>query len=337
MSPLGRRHMLQGSGMLLAGGLLGRAGDALAAPTAVRPFGIAQLTDIHVSLDGPDWLELFQQSRRIFQRAVDELNASPDVDLVLMTGDLFEANHPASADMDAFLEIANTLKKPWLAMVGNREVDPVPPELCRDKAEVVKLLQGHGYTGDGYNWSFAPIPGWQILALDTTVAGEVEGEVTKESLAWLDDRLAAHASERVLLATHHLLRPTWGDASIPKWTKSYVTHNASDVIARIEKASQVKLTIAGHMHLTHVQIANGLPYAESPALIQYPHAYRVWRLFPDRIEATRHKVQLPEVVAQGLGFFRASAHARTYSADADVAQKWVEASDADQRPVLPLR
>lgn len=282
---ISRRELLQSGAVLLAGGLLGSAcksSGSLEAPsasgtapgTSARPLVIAQLSDIHVSLDGPDWLELFQQSRQIFQRAVDEINAMPDVDLTLMTGDLFEANRPGSGDMDAFLEIANKLQKPWLTLVGNREADPVPPELCRDKAEVVRLLGGHGYDGHGYNWSYAPAPGFRILALDTTVASEVEGEVARESLAWLDDKLAEHKNERIIVATHHLLRPTWGDAHIPKWTRSYMTHNAEEVTRRLEAAAQVELAIAGHMHLTHTQVVNGLPYAECPALIQYPHAYR---------------------------------------------------------------
>lgn len=351
-----RRDLLRGGGALLAGGLLaggplagcGEARPASSAPgaplapgagarTAVRPIGVAQLTDIHVSLDGPDWLELFQQSRRIFRQAVDELNARADVDLVLMTGDLFEANRPGSGDMDAFLAIAGELRKPWLAMVGNREVDPVPPELCRTKAQVVKLLEGHGYDGQGYCWSYAPAPGWRILALDTTVVGEVHGEVAAESLAWLDDQLRAHASERVLVATHHLLRPTWGELDVPKWKRNYLTRNSAAVTRRLEAAPQVKLAVAGHMHMTHVQVAGGLPYAESPALVQYPHAYRVWRLWPDRVEASWHQVQLPDVVALGRSAFRASAYARAYSADPDAAERWVVGGEADRSPRFALR
>ena len=57
-----------------------------------QPFTIAQITDIHINANDPKPLEYLKSS-------IADINANPDIDFVLVTGDLADNGDNASLDI----------------------------------------------------------------------------------------------------------------------------------------------------------------------------------------------------------------------------------------------
>ena len=85
---------------------------AMAHGQAQEPFTFAQITDIHINSNDPKPLEYLKTS-------IADINANPDIEFVLVTGDLADNGDNASLDI-----LANALKglnKKYYVITGNHE------------------------------------------------------------------------------------------------------------------------------------------------------------------------------------------------------------------------
>lgn len=84
--------------------------------------------------------------------------------------------------------------------------------------------------------------GLRVLWLDTTVPGAARGEVSPESLGWLERQLAAPAPEGTLLGMHHAPLPVVQDLAA-----SWELLGQRDLEA-VVAGSDVRAILAGHFH-----------------------------------------------------------------------------------------
>jgi hypothetical protein len=97
--------------------------------------------------------------------------------------------------------------------------------------------------------------------------GTVEGGLTQEDLAWLEQTLAANTSPAIVF-THQPLDgiPTMGNVlfdTIPH----YLTPTGHEKARAIMEASgKVKLAINGHTHWNHLEKINGISYLSLTAI-----------------------------------------------------------------------
>jgi Icc protein len=157
--------------------------------TVVR---LAQLTDCHILADARDCLHEMN-TRASFEAVCHSLmNELADFDLLLATGDLSQDASPASYKYLA--RRFDALRRPVFWLPGNHD----DPESMRAHL--------HG------EWIFAHkqllIGNWQIVLLDSTIAGETGGRLANSQLEFLETCLQAHANRHALVCLHHQPLPT---------------------------------------------------------------------------------------------------------------------------------
>ena len=148
---------------------------------------IAQISDLHVrATDGPGPLGVSINENLIAM--VAQLNAlDPRPDLVVATGDLTASGTPEQYARLA--EILSELEIPPYLLPGNHD----------DPAGIAGLFHGTGTD----RVAAIPLAGWDLLMLDSSVAGRSEGHLDAMQLDWLDARLTRTARRHALVVLHH--------------------------------------------------------------------------------------------------------------------------------------
>jgi Icc protein len=138
----------------------------------------AVISDPHVSLPAKgvvDGFKLGTKTVQLLQAAVDEINSVPDLDFVLVLGDLTQDAEPWN--VDAVKMILDQLKVPYYVVFGNHDISPVPTEAKPDvivgvsRWTLVSAFQGTrgGFYMDGRSYYAREVaPDLLLVALDTT-------------------------------------------------------------------------------------------------------------------------------------------------------------------------
>jgi len=266
----------------------------------------AVISDPHLSYPAAntkDSVKMEDSSVMLFQEAIDGVNAIPDLDFVVLTGDLTKDAEPWNIDL--LREMVEEIRVPVYAVLGNHEVSPIPakdkePALATlvgsSKYSVVFALNGYGFEGPRSYWSAEPVPGVFLIGLDTTKVGSWGGKVSEAQLRWLEKELSANRDKLTIVVGHHLLVPFREEEKKAEW-KNFYLDNADEVIALFEKYPQVSFYLSGHRHVSTVPVEkNGIFYIENASTLTYPMSYTVYTLTPQSLsyEVVRLKAT-PEI------------------------------------------
>ncbi|GAB4467014.1 MAG: 3',5'-cyclic-AMP phosphodiesterase [Elainellaceae cyanobacterium] len=206
---------------------------------------IVQLTDTHLFADEQGEMRGWQTARSL--RAVLSFVAQrqPRPDLLLLTGDLSQDETEDSYRV--LLRLIAPLGIPALWLPGNHDqaiaamervlsVFPASPQKC--------VQQG----------------GWNLVLLDSSQRNEVSGRLSDDSLCWLDDQLHQFADLPALVALHH---PPLAIGSA--WMDTIGLQNREALFATLDRHSQVKLVVFGHIHQAFDQMRQGVRYLGAPS------------------------------------------------------------------------
>ena len=153
----------------------------------------AHISDIHLRPEG-DLAHDVADTAGGLAAAVERLAAlDPPADAVFVTGDLVDV-----PDADSYAQLRRLLDPlpvPVYLIPGNRD----------DRAALRAAFADAGYLpGEGaflhYAVEHLPV---RFLALDTVKAGAKTGEMCRERLAWLEDRLAEAPERPTVILMHH--------------------------------------------------------------------------------------------------------------------------------------
>ncbi|MHC4321763.1 MAG: metallophosphoesterase family protein [Planctomycetota bacterium] len=273
----------------------------------------AHITDTHVTFTGKNGTALKEESFNIFRDVIDQINEIDDIDFILFGGDNINNTDPGTKGFDEFMNIMSSVKVPYFAQFGNREVSPIPPGIALSKKQYADKMKGHGLDVGRYSWSVSPVPGLRILGMDTTIEDHDNGEISEEELRWIKEEIAKYPNDMIVTLSHHLLLPTWGNRDIPKWKKKYLLKNYQEVNAILDAAPQVKACLMGHHHVSKIQIHNGLHYIASPATVQYPHAFRTITIIDNVARLEFHQVRDQRIIGLGSKNLLTSKNAEEYA------------------------
>jgi Icc protein len=193
-----------------------------------RPFLLAQLSDPHI---GAEWAEGDPVAR--LAAAVDSVRAMRP-DAVLVSGDL--ADHATDAEYEQVRELLAPLGTPVHVLPGNHD----------DRRALHRHFGVPGADGEPVQYAVDLGP-MRLVVLDTTRPGEDPGALDAERLGWLDAELATTPEVPTLLAMHHPPLctgiPAWDAIGLPAADRRAL----GDVV---ERHSQVRRLVAGHVHRT---------------------------------------------------------------------------------------
>jgi predicted phosphodiesterase len=289
----------------------------------------ALISDPHVSVPNPDtgWtapplpLEptMYESSVELLEVAIEEINAVPDLDFVLVAGDLTRDSEPYNHDKAR--ELLSRFRRPVFCISGNHDqprspqlrppayLDPdVSPVCTRD---IPRLYGDFGFRDTRRTaYSCDPTPDVHLVGICTAKPDEDRGYIAPEILAWLDDDLTRTRDperETIVMLHHSIIDHVPGESVNPTFSWFHVENAA--VLKAILRRHGVRVTLTGHLHIQDVKEEGGLYNIATASLAGYPHAYRIFRLQDGVLDIQSRRLRSIPSQADLQGF------SRQYSAD----------------------
>ena len=217
-------------------------------------FNILQLTDLHLTTDNA-MHSCQQRFEKMLNQALEEAAEQNVVcDLILVTGDLVSQVEPAIYDYIFALLTATYI--PFACIAGNHDVtDEVGHDLPFDQRQLIahpadpRLLSRYVIDSDY----------WQILLINSAIAGRVAGEIEEDDIDWLCAQLD-RCDKPALLAIHHHLIPMCSE-----WIDAHMVQNAEMFWQRTKDCDNLRVIINGHTHQEQVQHRNGVTVYTTPS------------------------------------------------------------------------
>ncbi len=192
---------------------------------------IAQLTDLHVRPPGRAANRVVETTMLTERACRAVASRQPLPDAVLLTGDLTEWGMPEEYAVLADI-LRRTLDRPVFAIPGNHD----------RRENMIAHLPGTRHEDGVIRYTVEEFP-VRLVMLDTLVQGAGHGELCPDSLAWLDDALAAVPDKPTLIAMHH---PPFicGIAHMDR----IALRQRGEFTATVARHPQVQRIVCGHHH-----------------------------------------------------------------------------------------
>jgi hypothetical protein len=271
----------------------------------------ALISDPHVTVPNPDtgWNRfsipkeptLYAHSVELLEAAIAEINALPELDFVLVAGDLTKDSEPYNHDRAR--ELLTRFRKPVFCVSGNhdqprpkrlRPTDYMDPDVAPvPTAEIPRLYGDFGFKDSGRTaFSCNPTPDIHLVGLCSPKPDDDRGWIPPDMLAWLDDDLRQqHDGEReTILLLHHTIIDHVPNESVDPTFSWFHVENAADLNAILGR-HRVRLTFSGHLHIQDVKQEAGLYNIVTASLAGYPHAYRIMNLHDGALEIRSRRLQ----------------------------------------------
>lgn len=205
---------------------------------------LAQLSDLHLSGQvGTD--PSYQRFLAVLTQAVAQCP-----NFLLLTGDLVSEGQKAGYAW--LFAILDKTKLPYMCLAGNHDV-------CIEHGNFYTLSATACHpTLKGIQ--IQTLGAWQVIGLNSAVAGAIGGHITKDDLDFMVNHLK-HNDRPTLIALHH--HPT---AVGSAWLDTHLLDNASALQAAIAPFAQVKGVLCGHVHQAHCLSFAGVPLYTCPAV-----------------------------------------------------------------------
>ena len=206
------------------------------------PLIIAQLTDMHLFADENQEL-LGLLTVQSFQAVIKQLQRVRQLDLLLLTGDLSQDGTPES--YESVQNLLNLLQTSTYWLPGNHDcISTMRQVLNRTPVSPLKaFVRG----------------GWNFLLINSSVPGCVHGQLSPETLDWLDFQLGL-SSYPTVIALHHPPFQVNSD-----WLDTSTLQNPEELFAVLDRHPQVKLVLFGHIHQEFHRQHHGIHYLGTPS------------------------------------------------------------------------
>ena len=190
-------------------------------------FRVVQITDLHLVAE-PGGTVRDVDTHDTLQRVVARVRLEePGPGMVLVTGDISEDGSPESYHRAR--QLFEQMQIPYRCIPGNHD--------SRDALSSVIPLSVPGVGRSIF------AGGWQIVLLDSTVAGSEDGRFGRETLAALDGTVRNFRDTPALICLHHhpvVVGGAWGEA--------VGLENANQFFEVVDAHRNVHGVLWGHIH-----------------------------------------------------------------------------------------
>jgi Icc protein len=207
------------------------------------PLVVAQITDTHLFANKTQKM-MGCETARSLQAVLSQLaHLTPKPNLLLITGDLSQDETPESYEQLKHQVSALNIPTHWIP--GNHDQPALMEQvLCTPPFSTQKSIQ---------------LDKWHLVLLTSSIAGHVEGALSKTTLTWLEQQLQ-QIDRPTLIALHH---PPLAIGSA--WMDQIGLQNADELITILDRYPQVKIVLFGHIHQEFANTRNGVTYLGTPS------------------------------------------------------------------------
>ncbi|MBI5381708.1 MAG: metallophosphoesterase [Opitutae bacterium] len=293
----------------------------------------AVISDPHISLPQQkgvtDGFKMGLQTRTLTEATVAELNRIPDLQFVLVAGDLTQDAEPWN--VDEVRRLLDQLNVPYFVTLGNHDLSRVPHEQKDQPVTLSKYTVAGAFLGRSGGmepgmtyYAHEVAPGLVLVNLDSSrpqvyspeaKLNDFGGAIDPAQLRWLEKTLRAHQGKTIMVMVHHSL-VAWspGEKTGHNHWNWFQLDNAREVQALLKKYG-VKVVFNGHRHIsTRAQIVDGIVNLIHPSLVTYPMRYTIYEMTPRELSYVVKDVPAsPEIWEQAKKHFLAT----TWWRDAD--------------------
>lgn len=204
---------------------------------------IVQLSDCHLFKSTEGKL-LGLNTEHSLAQVMDLICAEqPAIDLVLATGDLSQDG--SSESYARFHKTMDAFSCPVYWLPGNHDLtDIMGNHQIAQRMSPCVIDQGD----------------WQILMLDSTIRGKVPGNFSDTELQFLEQALVESTSKHVMIALHHQPVPVGSS-----WLDQQIVGNAAEFFKIVDRFSNVRAIIWGHVHQVFEAQRNGVQLMSVPS------------------------------------------------------------------------
>ncbi len=208
---------------------------------------IAQLSDTHICAGGKPLGNGVPTSQRLDRAVAWILSGRLPIQGCVITGDLVDEG--SEAEYQALRERLGPLheRMPVYLVIGNHDAR-------RPLQQIFSDYPGIGQTSEFIQYSLPIGPTQRLVVLDSLVPNEPGGFLCDRRLEWLDDEIARHKHEYVVLAVHHPVFDS-GNAFFDAMRLS----NAQALAPILGRHGRVRLVLNGHVHRTIAGQLAGIP------------------------------------------------------------------------------
>ena len=218
--------------------------DALTKSTAVdRSVLLVQLSDSHLFADAAGKL-LGMDTQDSLQRVIERvLQEQPQIDLVLASGDLSQDGSVAS--YQRFRDMTAAIPAPARWFPGNHDEVPAMQATCVGTDLLDPVID---------------LGSWRVTLLDSSIPGAVPGYLDDRQLALLARALSEAPDRHHLICLHH------HPVSIGcKWMEPIGVRTRDALFAVLERFSNVRAVLWGHIHQEFDQLRGPIRLLASPS------------------------------------------------------------------------
>lgn len=191
-----------------------------------KPFTFAQVTDVHLNANDP-------RPREYLLQTIADINANPDIDFVLVTGDLADDGDNRSLDM--FAQTITKLNKKYYVIAGNHETTWSESGMTH----FAKLFGSERFEFEHNGVLFLGFTTGPFLKMAL-------GHAAPQDLGWVGREARTNGKgKHVFVVTHYPLLQ--GD--VENW------YQTTDSLRRLG----VKVLIGGHYHRNKALSYDGIP------------------------------------------------------------------------------
>lgn len=228
----------------------------------------AHVSDVHYASNGTNNLyRLTKESPEILNDVISQINATPNVDFVMFTGD--QINTPYEKELRSFVKEANTLKYPWYATLGNHDTC-VGGYLTKELYNSILRENNKNFKFNKMYYSFTPKAGYKVIVLDSIIDDRItaNGYIDEAQLKWLDKQLKSAKDSTILIFTHVPVIE-------PFESPNHKLLNSDELLAILGKYKNPMGIFTGHYHTTKIVQKDNMLFVSTPALVSYPNAFRM--------------------------------------------------------------
>jgi len=205
---------------------------------------VAQLTDTHLFAD-PQAAIYGVNTRRSLQSVIEHARTYlPNLDMLLVTGDL--VHDETEQGYRALQELIDSARVPAYYLPGNHD-DPTMMKA------VLPNSPDQGVT-------IVAKDNWHVVLLDSSIRGQVEGELSSATLDRLKEHLHNNTHQHVFIALHHHVIDIHS-----AWLDTLNLRNNEQFLDLLKDFPNVKVVLNGHIHQELDAQVNGLRFLGTPS------------------------------------------------------------------------
>ncbi len=246
----------------------------------MKSLKFVHISDIHISKNNEASFLVTEDITRFFKETIELLNILPALDFVFISGDCL--NSGREIELFQFQQILAQLEKPVFIVPGNHDgnVSDAPNVFTQRRFASIFNPQyaERPQNGQAGYFSISVKDDFQLIGLDTSIPGQVEGQIDDEQLAWLETELKRHADKFIIVGFHHPLHPLCEKSKTGLWKDMFVCQNGKKVQKLLDTYKSVKIVLCGHHHISKAFSMGSQLHLASPPLASFPCGYRIIHL-----------------------------------------------------------